>query len=324
MTTVDRLNVIRGHIGYDAPELVTKMTSSSGYRYTLNYNGKLTNEQRQFYEENGYLVVRKLMPQYELDIYRKRFHEICTKQVAIPGLALMRDVSIAKDKSIQGEKAINKIQHFQNDPVLFSYLHSPRILQYVEAITGPDITAIHSMLINKPPDSGKKTSRHPLHQDLHYFLLRPEDRIACAWTAMQKIDRSNGCLVVLPGTHKQPLKEHKYPDWEGGVNKMYYGVDDYDENAPRHHLVMEEGDTVFFHPLLVHGSGTNVSDGFRKAISGHFASSQCHFILPEGTSQKNFVAEGVGIVKRQTGKDVPYEEGARTIYRAVQGMRKNI
>ena len=44
------------------------------------------------------------------------------------------------------------------------YVMNPRILDYVEAFTGPNIQAMHTMLINKPPDSGKKTSRHPLHQ----------------------------------------------------------------------------------------------------------------------------------------------------------------
>ena len=36
-----------------------------------------------------------------------------------------------------------------------------RTLDYVEAFTGPNIQAVHTMLINKPPDSGKKTSRRP-------------------------------------------------------------------------------------------------------------------------------------------------------------------
>lgn len=58
------------------------------------------------------------------------------------------------------------------------------------------------------------TSRHPMHQDLHYFPFRPADRIVCAWTAMEEITRQNGCLVVLPGTHKGTLQEHDYPDWE--------------------------------------------------------------------------------------------------------------
>lgn len=61
---------------------------------------------------------------------------------------------------------------------------------------------------------GKKTSRHPMHQDLHYFPFRPADRIVCAWTAMERVNRQNGCLVVLPGTHTSTLQEHDYPEWE--------------------------------------------------------------------------------------------------------------
>ena len=50
--------------------------------------------------------------------------------------------------------------------------------------------------------------------DLHYFPFRPADRIVCSWTAMQRINRENGCLVVLPGTHKGKLLQHDYPKWE--------------------------------------------------------------------------------------------------------------
>ncbi|TSK13243.1 Phytanoyl-CoA dioxygenase, peroxisomal [Bagarius yarrelli] len=176
----------------------------------------------------------------------------------------MRDVSIAKSEFVQGEKAVTKLQDFQEDQELFRYCTLPQIIKYVECFTGPNIMAMHTMLINKPPDTGKKTSRHPMHQDLHYFPFRPADRIVCAWTAMENVNRQNGCLVVLPGTHKGTLKEHVYPDWEGGVNKMYHGIRDYDPNHPRVHLEMEKGDTVFFHPLLIHGSGMNQTPGFRK------------------------------------------------------------
>ena len=51
---------------------------------------------------------------------------------------------------------------------------------------------------------------------------------------------------------------------QGGVNKMYHGIHDYDPSMERFHLEMEEGDTVFFHPLLIHGSGTNRTKGYRK------------------------------------------------------------
>ena len=53
-----------------------------------------------------------------------------------------------------------------------------------------------------------------MHQDLHYFPMRPAEKIVCSWTAMQKVNRENGCLVVLPGTHKGKLLQHDYPKWE--------------------------------------------------------------------------------------------------------------
>ena len=72
---------------------------------------------------------------------------------------------------------------------------------------------------------------------------------------MEKIDERNGCLVVIPGTHKNVnLLQHDYPDWEEGVNKMYHGVRGF-ENVKKTPLHMNKGDTVFFHPLLIHGSG---------------------------------------------------------------------
>lgn len=45
---------------------------------------------------------------------------------------------------------------------------------------------------------------------------------------------------------------------------MYHGIKDCDSNIPLLHLEMNAGDTVFFHPLLIHGSGANTTNRFRK------------------------------------------------------------
>lgn len=81
------------------------------------------------------------------------------------------------------------------------------------------LTLLPFCQINKPPNVGE-SGRHPLHQDLMYFPFRPAERIVCSWTAMEKVNRSNGCLVVLPGSHKGELLEHGTPQWESGVNKV--------------------------------------------------------------------------------------------------------
>ncbi|XP_064632529.1 phytanoyl-CoA dioxygenase, peroxisomal-like [Lineus longissimus] len=242
-------------------------------------------------------------------------------------MTIMKDVSIAKSEFVNGEGAINKIQDFQYDETLFKYCCDNRVTDYVECFTGPDVMAMHTMLINKPPDPGSKTSRHPMHQDLHYFPFRPADRIVCSWTAMEKVHPGNGCLVVIPGTHKGELLPHDYPKWEGGVNKMYHGIHDYNPDDPRIHLEMEKGDTVFFHPLLIHGSGANKTSGFRKAISCHYAGSACEYFPVKGTTQESLAQEIIAVARRRLGDpnaEIRYEDIWKLRGRLVKGREINL
>ena len=177
-------------------------------------NDVLSQEQVDFYNKNGYLVIRNLVPQELLNKYLERFNQICDGEVRVPGITVMKDVTHVKSNRPSGERTVNKLQNFENDEVLFSYCELPQILKYVACFTGPDIKSMHTMLINKPPDPGTMTSRHPLHQDLHYFPFRPANRMVCSWTAMERVHKRNGCLVVQPGTHYTPLLPHFYPKWE--------------------------------------------------------------------------------------------------------------
>jgi phytanoyl-CoA hydroxylase len=268
----------------------------------------LTPEDLAHYEQNGFLVVPKLYRQEELDVYRERFIELCsgTGLPKPPLLRFMKDVASVDQP--MSEYTVNKIQDFQLDDVLSIYCSHPLGLDVVESLIGSDIMAMHTMLINKPPDTGKNTSRHPLHQDLWYFPFRPADRIVCAWTAIEKVHRGNGCLVVYPGTHKGELLNHSYPEWKGGVNKMYHGIKDMPTGVEPLYLEMEPGDTVFFHPLLIHGSGANKTAGFRKAISCHYASSRCDYIDITGTPQDSVAKEVKEIVKKKfKGIELSYE-----------------
>ncbi|KAM4569428.1 phytanoyl-CoA dioxygenase, peroxisomal [Odontesthes bonariensis] len=325
----ERVQLLSGHLGGSAAcisaEATHAQTTGHAHPQPLRYSydtGVLTPDQRVSYEENGFLLIRNLVSEEEIERFRKEFERICRQEVQVPGLVVMRDVSILKSEFVPDQKAVSKLQDFQESRELFQYCCLPQILKYVECFTGPNVMAMHTMLINKPPDAGKKTSRHPMHQDLHYFPFRPSDRIVCSWTAMEKVNRQNGCLVVLPGTHKGILLEHDYPEWEGGVNKMYHGVRDYDPTQPRMYVEMEKGDTIFFHPLLIHGSGMNQTQGFRKAISCHYASSDCYYIDVKGTTQENIENEVKEIAERKFGVDgIAFKDTWAIRGRLVQGER---
>jgi phytanoyl-CoA hydroxylase len=194
------------------------------------------------------------------------------------GMLVMKDVMVAKGavSPNRAEDAVAKLQDFDSDPVLRTYTEHPRLLDLIEPIVGADVVSIHCMLINKPPGVD---GRHPLHQDLLYFPFGPADRIVASWTALEPVDRENGCLSVVPGSHRGELLRHVNPDWDH-LNLGYFGAEGVNADTERVHLEMQPGDTVIFHPLLLHGSGRNRSSGCRRAISSHFADASCRY--PDG------------------------------------------
>ncbi|MDJ0788901.1 MAG: phytanoyl-CoA dioxygenase family protein [Myxococcota bacterium] len=234
----------------------------------------ITDELLEQYQRDGYCVVRELLDPASLERWKTRLSAIADGEVApAERMLVMKDVMVARGAVEVGSKleAVAKIQDYENDPELWSYVDDDRLLDCVERFIGKSVFTLHTMLINKPPNVD---GRHPLHQDLLYFPFRPADRIVATWTALEPVTRENGCLVVVPGSHEGELLPHENMDWEH-VNAAYWGAKGVGGDAPRVHLEMEPGDTVFFHPILIHGSGRNRTQGFRRAISAHYASTDC-------------------------------------------------
>lgn len=65
-----------------------------------------------------------------LCIFRKEFEQLCRQEVKIPGLVMMRDVVISKSEFVADQKAVSKIQDFQEDPDLFRYCALPQVHRY--------------------------------------------------------------------------------------------------------------------------------------------------------------------------------------------------
>ena len=95
MADQKRLTTILGHLkaassptsssyGGTGPQQISVRTPKDKYRYTLDSSASiLTPDQRDFYEENGFLVVKGLVPLDDLDKYKERFKLICTKEVEV-------------------------------------------------------------------------------------------------------------------------------------------------------------------------------------------------------------------------------------------------
>ena len=97
------------------------------------------------------------------------------------------------------------------------------------------------------------------------------------------------------------------------TRQAYHGIQGFNTEAQGDtlkKLSMDPGDTVFFHPLLIHGSGRNRSGAFRKAISTHYAScgapAACYLIETLGTIQDS-LAQEILEMARSKAKGTPLE-----------------
>lgn len=258
------------------------MTRKKGKGTNVSQN-HITDEMIESYRQDGYVIAPKLIPQEDLDRLNERLEGIIDGSIPpADDMVVMRDVMVAKGlvKPKSQSEAIAKIQFYHNDPVLDSYTTHEQILDCVERLIGHDVQTIHTMLINKPPNV---QGHHPLHQDLLYFPFRPPEKIVASWTALEPVTRENGCLVAVPGSHKGELLPHGNPPGLEWLNGGYWGVLDLgDAKDRRVHLEMDPGDTVFFHPVLLHGSGRNKTQGFRRAMSAHYCAVDVEWVWKSG------------------------------------------
>lgn len=238
----------------------------------------LTQEQKDFFNKNGYLIIKGLLSKDKVEKYSKRLIDICNGDVPpAKHMLVMKDIMIAKGK-VQTDKAVEKIQKLQDvqdDEVFWELLTEPKILDIAENFCGKNMKTIHNMIINKPP---RVDGRHPFHQDQLYFPFGPDEDIIGCWVALQNTSKENGTLAVIPGSHKSPILEHGDIKNIDNLNLAYFGA--LGENLGienRVHVIAEPGDALFFHTHLLHGAGRNRSEGFRRVYIVHYANSDCRF-----------------------------------------------
>jgi phytanoyl-CoA hydroxylase len=134
----------------------------------------------------------------------------------------------------------------------------------VEELLGTDASVFQSMFILKNPGAWGQ----PWHQDAYYFNFDRGPQIGL-WLAISEATLENGCLSVLPGSHKDPIHHHG-PDKREGSNYGYTEVD-VPHEAEATPVLMQPGDLLVFHSHLLHKSVDNKGVARREAMVLHYA-----------------------------------------------------
>lgn len=164
-------------------------------------------------------------------------------------------------------------KRLDNLHLFFGWAHRlvtrPALLDAVEAVLGDDILIDGTLVFRKPPkDSGYVS----WHQDSVYsgWHLTPS---VSAWVALTASHGANGCMRVIPGSHKRGLLSHA--DSRDDSNMLFRGerIAAVDESLAED-LVLRPGEMSLHHSTLIHGSNPNASDEPRIGFIVRFVTSR--------------------------------------------------
>jgi ectoine hydroxylase-related dioxygenase (phytanoyl-CoA dioxygenase family) len=240
------------------------------------------------FERDGYGVAQGLFSPEEFEEVRETFEQIRLREnrghndgITDPG-----------DPLFQYPRLVHP--HRFNATARRYMLH-PRVIECLRAIFSEEPVATQSMYYFKPPGARGQA----LHQDNMYLLVDPGTCVG-AWTALDRVDRQNGGMLVVPGSHRGNMVCQEQADlktsFTGTATRIPPGMKAVD-------VPMNPGDTLFFHGSLIHGSGPNrTKDRFRRTFIGHYAAGSLEkiskFYLPlvrlDGTDVEVAVNPGGG------------------------------
>lgn len=216
----------------------------------------LSEEQLNFYRENGYLLVNGMFSREEAAALRAEAHDLMQR------LAAQRNVEAtwgsARKLEMNGRQTV--LQHCHDVQYYLAsfarFLVDDRLTSVAADIIGsPNVQLHHNKMFIKPPEKG---SPFPMHQD-HPFFPHANHSMIAAIIHMDDAPLEKGCVRVVPGSHKLgPLSHNSEGGW-------HLPLDEYPlESAVP--CPAEAGDVLFFSYLTIHGSGVNTSNEARTTI----------------------------------------------------------
>ncbi len=219
------------------------------------------------YHLEGYLRLGKVLDDRELDTLRRRIDDIMLGKVVQPGIQVQLDTGGAYDElpdAVEGVPtptlAYRKVQGLEQDPLFMALIQHPLFRDICGHEYGAHaaISIFRAMIMNKPAGQGTML---PWHQDGGDVWKLDRDPVVTVWVALDPATRENGCMRIVPGTHRLGLLSRF------GSTLSAASVERYCEPDSVDYLEAEAGEAILMHNWLLHRSDVNHTSTPRRAFT---------------------------------------------------------
>jgi hypothetical protein len=251
-----------------------------------------SDEQVASFVEDGFLVMPGLVDETDVQA-------LCDDMIKLARGGYPSNSLKPLPKDTSDDEALRQIlcihQPHYISPVINQYVTDARIAGVLSQITAAhlphwdgSVMCMQSMMFVKPPGF----QGQPWHQDEIYIPTRDRSLLG-AWIALDDATVENGCLWVVPGSHRSGFLWPQQPNTnteEFDFSQESYGFDESAE-VP---VEVKRGSVVFFNGYLLHRSRKNRSDIYRRVLVNHYlnAWSRLPWWLKEGETAATANARG--------------------------------
>jgi phytanoyl-CoA hydroxylase len=261
----------------DDEQQLAKTAADTLYRYDRLPSNRITtlcditDEHVKLFWEQGYLVVDQVLNAEEV---RSAIEAVMD---AVYGKTEGVKVQFVKPKDQlktdeERELAVRKIyDYMDHEPRLHAIVDHQETLDFMARLFGEKAVPVQDQALLKPPSGG---AEKPWHQDMAYGALAFDRSVVGVWTALDPAELDNGCMHVIPYSHRQGAVPH-YAERDWQLCDRIVEVEK-DVAVP-----LEPGGALFFSGLLHHGTPPNFSSKRRRALQIHYAPGSAVKLNPQ-------------------------------------------
>lgn len=221
-------------------------------------------DELEFFEQNGFAVARGLCEEsLRAELLQLTLDGL---QRDLPPIEYEADVHYPgspESRTATGGRTARRLKQAHSRGIAFTeWAMHPKVIGRLRQLLGPELVmplVHHNCVMTKQPQFSSDTG---WHQDIRYWSFA-ERELVSVWLALGQEDTQNGCLQVIPGSHRMLFDRERFDD------DLFFRTDLPENQELIDQRVMVElnpGDVLFFHCRTFHAASRNYTSQTKYSV----------------------------------------------------------
>jgi phytanoyl-CoA hydroxylase len=221
----------------------------------------VTDDERKHFSDHGYVHLNGLLLEDEVAEIEETYDRFLSRDIEVPGKDYC-DMAGDYGRDPDDFSIINVMVPRRYYPPWQGNVFERRAASVAQQLCGDGMTIDYDQLLAKQPY--RDDAVFAWHQDMAYWPDTPDTRTATLWLAIDDSTVENGCMRFVPSTVEEDSLRPHQPQFGDRGDSHALGT----ELRPGDSVVdvpIRRGDVTVHNERVMHGSGGNATDGFRRA-----------------------------------------------------------